>query len=218
MRKARRNLPPILLERDPRAAGQTAQAALDLDPENILALRMRVRAHVALGEASPLPPLAETLARLTPDRGWAAMAWGAHFLIDGKTALAAPWLSKAEIDRDPTTLVTIAGLWLAAGRGASAGRVFRRVLDIDPMNAAAEIGLAMVALTRRDFAAAEQALTHAEAVDPGRPAIYLQLAQLYAKTARSIDAGLAAQMAVRLGADPALADMAARGRLGEAHR
>jgi len=204
----------LMLERAPGDAGEMAGIALKEDPDNILALRVRVRAHVALGEAAPLSALAEALLRAAPNRGWGALAWGAHHLIDRHVALAAPWLEKAESDPEPGTLLTVAALWLAAGRGPSAERVFRGVLAMSPGDATAELGLAMAALARRDFIGAEQALGRASLSDPSRPAIFLQYAQLYARTARKLEARWAADVAVRLGAPANLADAAAAGRLG----
>jgi tetratricopeptide (TPR) repeat protein len=204
----------ILLERAPAQARDAAEAALKRDPTNILALRVGVRANVILGQAAPLPDLADRLLAAAPERGFGALAWGAHFIIANKVALAAPWLRKAEADPDPTTLLTVASLWLAAGRAATAERCFKRVLDGDGDNVTALVGVAMAALARRDFIGAEAALLRARAHDPAKPAIHLQLAQLYAKTARKIEAARAADIARRLGAAPAQAGAAARGRLG----
>jgi Tfp pilus assembly protein PilF len=61
--------------------------------------------------------------------------------------------------------------------------------------------------------AAEQALVRALKTDPGRPAIYLQLAHTYARTARKLEADRSVAMALRLGVPPALAEMARRGEL-----
>jgi Tfp pilus assembly protein PilF len=56
-------------------------------------------------------------------------------------------------------------------------------------------------------------LLNAVKIDPGRPAAYVQLALVYSRTARRAEARLAADRAVALGADPAQAEAALRGRL-----
>jgi tetratricopeptide (TPR) repeat protein len=207
------DLASMMLERDPAGAGAMARAALVLDPGNIRALRVRVRSHVALEEAEPLPALGETLMKAAPERGWGALAQGAYHVLKGEKALAAPWLVKAEAEADIGTLVTVATVWLAASRPGAAERVFKAILAKDPLNATAEIGLAMSAIARRDFLNAEQGLLRAMKLDPGRPAIYLQLAQAYARTARTGEAARAAEMALNLGAPPVIAAAARAGRL-----
>lgn len=206
-------LSQMMLDRRPAAAGDVAQAALRLNPGNVLALRIRVRAHVALAEAEPLPPLGDLLLQAAPDRGWGALAHGAYHVLRKERALAASWLTRAEADSDVGTLLTVAAVWLSMSRPASAARVFKAVLAIDPSNASAEIGLSMTALARRDFMSAEAGLLRALKTDPGRPAAYLQLAQTYARSGRKAEAGRAAAAALCLGAPPAMVAAAREGRL-----
>ena len=203
----------MVMDRDVPAAGRLADASLTIDPANVLALRVKARACLALEDAGPLPSVAAALAEAAPDRGWGALAQGACHVLHGEIALAEPCLRQAETDPDPTTLLTVAAVWLAAARPAAAERVFKAVLAIDPDNVSAEIGLAMGAGARRDFMTAEQALVRALKTDPGRPAIYLQLAQIYARTARKVEADRSVAMALRLGVPLPLAEMARRGEL-----
>jgi hypothetical protein len=203
----------MMLERDPAGARSVADAALDQDSANVLGLRIKARAHVALEEPAALPTLGDALLKAAPGRGWGALAHGAYHVLRGERALAEPWLRKAETDPDPGTLLTVAAIWLAASRMASAERVFKAVLVKDPVNVSAEIGLAMGSLARRDFLTAESALQRALKHDPGRPAIYLQLAQTYARTSRKTEAARAVDIALRLGAPPAMAAAARAGRL-----
>jgi tetratricopeptide (TPR) repeat protein len=203
----------MLLERDPAAAGQTAAAALALDSENIMALRARTRAHVLLDEAPPLVELGATLSRLAPRRGWGALALGAYHVLRGEKGLAGPWLRRAEADSETFNLLTVATLWTAARRPSDAERVFRRLLKQNPRSATAEIGLAMALKSRRDFLGAEAALDRARSQDPGRPAVWLQFADLYARTARRIEADRAADEAARLGASAEQVAAARAGRL-----
>ncbi|MBV8681852.1 MAG: alkaline phosphatase family protein [Caulobacteraceae bacterium] len=203
----------MLLDRSPASALKAANAALFHVPEDVTALRIKTRAHVALGEAEPLPRLGDALLKLAPDRGWGALAHGAFHVLRGEPSLAAPWLLKAEGDPDVGTLMSTAAVWLAASRPAAARRVFSAILVKDPDNVAALIGLAMGSIAARDFLGAEKRLVQALKVDPGRPAIYLQLAQAYARTSRKSEADRAAEYAVRLGAPPALAAAARAGQL-----
>jgi Tfp pilus assembly protein PilF len=203
----------MMLERDPAGAADMARTALTHDPANVLALRVEVRAHVALDQAEPLPSLGEQLLRVAPDRGWGPLAHGAYHVMRREIRLASPWLARAEADADVGTLLTVAAVWIAAGRQAKAARVFEKVLTLDRRNVSAEIGLAMVATARRDFMAAETGLNRARRIDPGRPAIYLQLAQTYARSGRKVEAARAAAFAARLGAPEVLAAAARAGKL-----
>ena len=203
----------MMLDRNPAGALAAADAALAINPNLRSALRVKVRAHVALRQAEPLKDLGERLTAMAPDRAWGALASGAHYILRGKKREATPWLKRAEADPDTTTLLTVGTLWIAAGRLADAARVFAKVVAIDPGNVTAEIGLAMAASARRDFLNAEAGLNRARAREPGRPAIWLQLAQVYARSGRKAEAVRMADKARSLGADPALASAAAVGRL-----
>jgi Tfp pilus assembly protein PilF len=207
-------LAQMTLERDPRRAGAIAVASLGEDPSNLLALRIRARAHVALDEAEALPALADALTGAAPDRGWGPLARGAAHVLKGERRLAEPWLRQAESDPEAGTLLTVAAVWLAAARPANAERVFRRVAEQDPANVSALIGVAMALAARRNFLEAEATLARALARDPTRPAIYLQLADTYARTGRKAEAARAAEAAVRLGAPAPMAVAARSGRLG----
>jgi tetratricopeptide (TPR) repeat protein len=204
----------ILLERAPAQAAEAASAALKLQPEHLLALRVLALAHIFLEQPDPLPELAQALLAAAPDRGWGALAHGACHVLRGQSRQAVRWLRQAEQDPEADTLLAVGSAWYAAARPADAARVFEAVLRIDPSSAAAEIGLGMAAAARRDFVAAESALQRALDHDPGRPAAYLQLAQLYARTARPGLAARAAESARRFGAPQDAADAAREGRLG----
>ncbi len=203
----------MVLDRDPAATLRIADACLILDAANVQALRVKARACLALDDADPLPSIAEALALAAPDRAWSATAQGAYHVLRGEISLAEPELRRAETDPDPASLLTVAAIWLAASRPAAAERVFKSVLKEDPSNVSAEIGLAMGAAARRDFLTAEQCLVRALKTDPGRPAIYLQLAQTYARTARKTEATRCAAIALRLGVPPPLAEAARLGGL-----
>jgi tetratricopeptide (TPR) repeat protein len=204
-----------LLARDPRAAIDAAGAALGWVPEYPDALAVKAMGHVALEEAEPLPALAEALTRRLPDSGWGPLAQAAYHVLQNEDAAAGPWLTRAERDPDPEVQTRAAAVWFAAGRPAEASRVFSGLLARDPRNATAEVGLAMAAAARRDFRAAEEALLRALKIDPGRPAAYLQLANIYSRTARRAEALRAAQAAVAAGAAQAQADAALQGRLAD---
>jgi tetratricopeptide (TPR) repeat protein len=203
----------MMLDRDPSGAVTAADAALALSPGEAIALQIKARAHVALGQADPLPALGDALMAASPERGWGALAHAACHVIRGERALAARWLTRAEADDDVPCLLTTAAVWRAAGRPAAAQRIFLRVLTIDPANVAAAIGVAMGEIARRDFLGAERRLVEAMKRDPGRPAICLQLAQCYARSGRKVEAGRAADRALRLGVHPSLAAAARAGRL-----
>ena len=204
----------MLLPRDPDAALRLADAAIAADSDFIGGLAVKVMALVALEVAAPLPDLAERLTRLAPRRAFGALARAAFHVLNDEPEAAAAWLVQAEADADPEVLSRVAAIWFAAGRAAEAERVFQRLLAQFPGTAAAEVGLAMAAAQRRDYRLAEQALARAIKLDPGRPAAFLQLAQVYARTARRAEAAQAADRAVALGASAAQAEQARRGRFG----
>jgi tetratricopeptide (TPR) repeat protein len=191
----------MLLRRAPDAAVKVTADALRFDPNNVMALRIRATALFALERADELLETAEALERTAPERGWGALARGAHHVLRKEVDLASPWLSKAELDPESETLLTVAAAWLLAKRSARAEHVFKAVLKIDPTNVSAEIGLAVTAMARRDFLGAEATLKRAITRDPGRAAIYLTLAQVYDSTARKWEAEEMMKIARRLGAD-----------------
>jgi tetratricopeptide (TPR) repeat protein len=201
----------LLLPRSAEAAERACAEALALHPDNVLALRIRATALVSLGEAEPLAEIADALERNAPGRGWGALARGAWRVLRSEVSLAAPHLARAEADADPDTLLTVAAVWLAASRPANAERVLEAILARDPGHVPARIGLAMTSMARRDFLGAEATLHRAAAEDPGRVGVYLQLARLYALTARPGQADRASDVAMRLGAT---ADEAAAARDG----
>lgn len=57
---------------------------MTLDRRNLLALRVRVRALVALSEADPPAELGDRLLKEAPDRGWGALAHGAYHVLRGE--------------------------------------------------------------------------------------------------------------------------------------
>lgn len=201
-----------VLGRSPGVARDVAIAALQQAPDHLMALRVCAMARYVLEEADALPDLAAALERVAPERGWGGLALGAYHVLRGEVDLAGPPLVKAEADPDSETLLHVAAVWMAGSRPANAERVFRELQRREPHNAAAELGLSMTALSRRDFIAAEQAAHRALGFDPGWPSPYLQLAYVYARTARQEEAARAAAAAVRLGADKAAADAAREGR------
>ena len=73
------------------------------------------------------------------------------------------------------------GQALSAGP-AQAKRVFKAVLEADPANASAEIGMALTAMGRRDFMSADLALRRGAVQDPGRVAIYKTMAEVFDAT------------------------------------
>ena len=203
----------LMLERDPAGALRVAEAALALDGDSVFGLRIKVRAQVALQQPEGLDAIGDRLLALAPGRGWGALAHGARHILRREVGKATPWLNKAETDTDVGSLLTLATLWVAAGRLGRAEGVFRRVLELDLGNVTAEIGMAIAAAGRRDFLEAEVMLNRAKRREPGRPAVWLQLAQIYARSGRKAEAERMAETARRLGAAPALAGAAAAGRL-----
>jgi Tfp pilus assembly protein PilF len=191
----------MLLRRSPEAAANVTADALKLDPNNLLALRMRATALFSLGRADELLEMAEALEHAAPQRGWGALARGAHHILRKEIGIAMPWLTKAEADPDIETLLTVAAAWLIAKRSARAERVFKTVLDVDPTNVSAEIGTAITAMMRHDFLGAEAALKRAIKQDPGRAQVYQTLAQVYDETDRKVEAERMMTIARRLGAD-----------------
>ena len=188
----------MLLKRAPDAAEAASAEALRLDRDNALALRVRATALFALERPELLPEMADGLERVAPNRGWGALARGAYHILRKEPNQAASWLAKAEVDPDVETLLTVAAGWLMIRNPSAAERVFKRVLEMDPANAGAEIGIAVVAMARRDFIAAEAALQRALAHDPARAATYETMAKVYLETGRKTQAKRMKKIARRL--------------------
>jgi hypothetical protein len=187
----------MILPRDPKAAIAVAEAALEADPRWAQALDVQAMAHTALDDREPLPRLAAALGKLAPARAWGPLAQAAFHVMGDDPGAAAPHLTKAEADRDPGVLTRVAAVWFAAGRPNDAERVLRALLEQNPANAAAEVGLAMAALARLDYRGAEDALMRALRIDPGRRTAYVQLAELYRRTGRAAEAERAEARATR---------------------
>ena len=111
----------MLLRRAPEAAAKVTADALRLDPNNVLALRLRATALFALERADELLEIAEALERTAPARGWSALARGAHHILRKEFEFAAPWLTKAEADPDNETSADGCGC-LADRRASGPGR------------------------------------------------------------------------------------------------
>ncbi len=159
---------------------------------------MRATALFALERSEGLLEVAEGLERTAPYRGWGALARGAYHALKKEPTLAASWLKKAEADPAPETRLTAAAGWLTINRPFDARRVFQSVLAIDPANASAEIGMAIVAMAGRDLLAAEAALQRALTQDPSRAAIYEMMAEIYRETGRKDGADKMKAIAQRL--------------------
>jgi hypothetical protein len=184
-----------LMLREPRAALAAADAALAQDPGHALALDAKAMAHVILEEPEPLPDLAKALARRAPRRGWSDLARAAYLVLTDQPSEAVAHIRAAERDRDPAFLARVAAVWFAAGRPDEAARVFGELLEMDPANAAARVGLGAAAAARRDFRTAEDALLAAVRLDPGRRPAWAQLAEIYRRTGRPGEAARAARFA-----------------------
>ena len=190
----------IVLDRAPEIAKHLTEAALQLQPDNATALAVRAMALVSLEEVEALPDLADALDKAAPARAGGALARGAYHVLRGEIGEATPWLAKAEADADPETGLRVAALWFSASRFVNAEQAFQNVLKRSPTSASAEIGLSMTAMARHDYLAAEAALQRALKQDPGRAAIYVQLAHLYKRTSRHAQAASVSAIAKRLGA------------------
>jgi tetratricopeptide (TPR) repeat protein len=190
------------LWRDPQASARLAGQALDLDPDRLLALRVRATALVLTDQPGELPALASRLHAAAPDRGWGDLAQGAWHVLREEIAHAAPLLAKAEADLDPDTRYIVAMVWLAARRPARAERVLRGLATDDTEPARARVGLAALMIDRRDFLEAEASLAQALAENPSDASLYLQWARLCRLTARPAQARRMAALATRFGAPP----------------
>ncbi|MEA2691061.1 MAG: arylsulfatase [Acidobacteriota bacterium] len=70
-------------------------------------------------------------------------------------------------DKDnPQITYRLAQVLLDAGRNADADRYFKKVLAIEPKTARAEVGLAVLAYRKKDFAGARREIAKALAIDP----------------------------------------------------
>jgi tetratricopeptide (TPR) repeat protein len=191
-----------VLRRAPASAACLAREALAIDALHPGALRVLAAALVLLDDGAALPAVAQALRQVAPSRGWGPLAEAAAHVLADRPDLAAPLLAEAEADPEADTLLTVAAVWLAAGRPQAADRVFGRVLAIDPANLSARLGLAYTAIGRRDFAAAETRLAAVLADDPAIAMAHAHYATLCLRTGRTAEARRRWVRALKL--DPAL--------------
>ena len=195
----------LLAPHAPEAAAVLAARALALHRLEINALLAAALSAIETERPQDLPAIADALDTVRPAEPWGALARGAGLLLNDDVPAAAPWLVRAQQSVDVQLLLRLAGLWLRVKQPSNAEQVLQKVLRIHPSDAAAEIGLSLVAESRRDFLEAEAALRRALKADPGRWAAYVQLARLYTMTSRHREAAAAAATARRLGAPADLA-------------
>jgi tetratricopeptide (TPR) repeat protein len=204
----------FLLSSSPEAALETADKALARHADLVIALGTKAYACLALERSEPLPALAAALCQAAPTRGWGALTHAAHAVLVGDPRAATPWLQQAERDPDREIQIRTGAVWMAAGRPDQAARLFDALLALDPHDVSAGVGAAMAAMTRRDFRTAEDLLRRAARHDPGAHVVRLQLAIVYARTGRRLEAMAEAERAVSLGAPPDLAAAALEGGKG----
>jgi tetratricopeptide (TPR) repeat protein len=209
--QARAELAALIIDADLEGAAREAAAALEADPNNVLALVLRVRALALLGQAGPLPELAERLARLAPSRGWSALALAAARLIDADLEAAVPWLERAETDREVETRLTTAALWAVCGRFERARDICLDLVATSEAHPRAHLGAAMAASELGDLTQAEAHLGEVLKRDPGHAVARLELARVLARAGRRAEAFVAAAEAERLGASAQAAAAARRG-------
>ncbi len=190
----------MLASHAPDASRSLAAQALELDAQEVNALMASALDAILNDRPAELAGIADALDKAAPEQLWGALARGAGHLLQDDVPSAAPWLVRAEQSADVNLLLRLAALWLQVSQPSNAERVFERVLTLESQSAAAQIGLALVAQHRRDYLLAESRLRQALKADPGRWAAYVQLARLYAQTARKAEAAAALATARRLGA------------------
>lgn len=181
-------LATAVVARNPDAALSLAKEALALDDANLAALRAGALAAFALGDAAQLTALAARLAEVAPQLGWSHLAWAAVARLQGDLARAAERLTAAAADPDPITRDAVAAAWLEIDRPAQAAALWRDLAARDPASGAAEMGLALCALARRDFREAEDRLTRVLRRTPYAAQPLSRLAEVYRQSGRRAEA------------------------------
>src|SRR5262245_54786248 len=103
--------------------------------------------------------------------------------------------------RDLDSLLTTArGFWKRGDFRTSLDQL-HNALQLDPTNAEALFGLAMLRAARREYAAAVAAMERAIEAEPETPALYLALGTIYAESGRRSEARRAFRRVLRMG-DP----------------
>jgi hypothetical protein len=198
----------LVLSRNAALAADLARRALGCDDANLSALSLLATALVLTEDYADLPDLADRLDRAAPDGHAGALARAAHAISQGRVRDAAARLKTAETTSDPEMSLIVAVLWMACARFADAERVLHEVVDAPMAGVRARIGLATIAMQRREFMAAETLLDEARREDPTQAAIYVQWARLCVATARPAQADRMAALALRHGADPGAVEQA----------
>ncbi|MES2755493.1 MAG: alkaline phosphatase family protein [Pseudomonadota bacterium] len=177
-----------LIGRDLSAAARFADAALTIDPESRLALRVRALVHLAAGEAAPLPDIADAIARTAPDDPAAALIRGVHCVMVGRVSAARAWLGRAEASGLRDMMLRVGAAWLAARSWGDAERVARAILASFPDDPDASIGLAMALAGARRPLEAEAVLREQLTRDAGNVVALTQLRSVLNDTGRTREA------------------------------
>lgn len=176
----------LVLPADPATAGQLADAALAVDSNLIAAIGLRAAAHVATGEAEPLPALADRIAALAPGHLWEQLIRAGHHALRGEASLAQPFLTRVEKEGGAEDRLRAAAAWMMLDWRADAARLFEGVLAQQPDNVPALLGLAMARLPRP--LEAEPHLRRVLDLDPHHAAARQTLVALLRNTGRAGEA------------------------------
>jgi predicted Zn-dependent protease len=96
-------------------------------------------------------------------------------------------------------LVYQASLWLLAQQPIEARRVYTRLIDQDPLDPRAGLGLAVCDIALRGFLDAEQRLIALRQRFPYDPRVYDQLTRLYQATGRPAESARMRQIGAAIG-------------------
>lgn len=158
----------------------------DLNPRDMVAhwekIQRAVNQHLTGEVAESIRALEQALVEVPDDR-WARQVLAGAYQTYGEYERAYELLVSIE-ERQPddaATLASVGGVLLALDRVDEAEAKLRRALELDPRSGAARLGLARIALRRRDEDSALALMKETIEVDPGTsgPAAYHAIGRLH---------------------------------------
>jgi arylsulfatase A-like enzyme/Tfp pilus assembly protein PilF len=156
------------VEGKPDATIATLNEILKVDPEVIDAWFMLGNAYAQKQEWEKAADYFKKTLAKRPDHDYAMIGLADTLVARNRIDDAVlGYRTYLERDRDNAQITyRLAQVLLDAGRNAEAEGYFRKALTIEPKTARAEVGLAVLAYRKKDFAGARQEIAKALAIDP----------------------------------------------------
>ncbi len=161
-----------------RATAKAAQNVLALDPKNVQAQAILLQAAVQTKDTATATSLATQLENAVPRTAQESLDLAQALRSAGNSDAATRLLDRAVTQTtDPVLSLRIADATRDTGAYDNATRYYTRLLQLNPSNTAARLGLAKTRLYARDFVGAQEQLRQLNQQSPGNVEAQLLQAQ-----------------------------------------